>query len=249
MTLFRPELHAQESRTGAEIWGRIHQAGDTLGLPGALVEIVGAGVSSAANRTGIYRLVGLRPGPHVLRVRLLGFRSATLEVDLQDSQPLHRDIPLERMSVTLPEVRIEGQLRRVPPRFEDVYRRMSTAHGTFFTREDIELLNPPDVQGLLMRVPTMRVNVQGIQFAKCDAGGAFALVRGGGRENTGVQIYIDGYRVTGRGVHGGADQREVLSRVNPSQIQAIEVYSGTSRIPGEFLEDACAVIAIWTRSY
>lgn len=193
-----PDLLAQESRGGGEIWGRIHQAGDTLSLPGALVEAVGTGVSSAASRAGLYRMVRLRSGPHVVRVRLLGYRSVTLEVDLQDSQSAHRDIPLERLSVTLPEVRIEGQLRRVPSRFEDVYRRMTTANGKFFTREDIELLSPPDVQGLLMRVPTVRVNVHGIQFAKCDVGGAYALVRGGGRANTGVQIYIDGYRVTGR---------------------------------------------------
>jgi hypothetical protein len=29
----------------------------------------------------------------------------------------------------------------------------------------------------------------------------------------------------------------------------MEVYTGIARIPGEYLEDACAVIAIWTKAY
>ena len=102
-----------------------------------------------------------------------------------------------------------------------------------------------------MQVPTVRVNFNGIQFARCNDGGNLALSPGGGK----VHIYIDGLRMTGRitmtGVENAiaAEQREVLRLVLPTQVQAIEVYSGVARIPGEFLEDACAVIAIWTRSY
>ena len=244
-------VEAQEGRTGAELWGRVVQAADTMGLPGALVEVVGEARSSTANRAGLYRFVGLLPGAHVIRVRLLGYRSVTAAVELQEGRSEQRDISLERMTTTLPEVRIEGQLRRVPPRFGDVYRRMTTANGKFFTREDIDRFNPPDIQSLLMQVPTVRVNFNGIQFARCNEGGNLALSPGGGK----VHIYIDGLRMTGRikmtGVENqiAAEQREVLRLVLPTQVQAIEVYSGVARIPGEFLEDACAVIAIWTRSY
>ena len=60
-------------------------------------------------------------------------------------------------------------------------------------------------------------------------------------------------RMTGRGsnaaLSGGNEQNETLRLVSTSQVQAIEVYSGVARIPGEFLDDACAVIAIWTKSY
>ena len=248
-----PDLQAQEGRAGAEMWGRVIQSGDTMGLPGALIEVEGLAVSGVSSQTGFYRLAGLRPGPHVIRVRRLGYRSVTLEVELPADHALERDILLEQLAAHLTAVRIEGQLRQVPPRFEDVYRRMTTAHGKFFTREDIESLNPPDVQSLLMRVSTARVNNEGIQFAKCDAGGAFAL-SGGGKKGgrSSVQIYIDGYRMTGRipgRLEGDNEQRDVLKLVNPSQIQAMEIYSGVARIPGEFLDDACAVIAIWTKSY
>ncbi len=248
---FWSDLDAQERRVGAEIWGRVLEGGDTTGVPGAQVEILGLAVSSTTTRTGLYRLVGLTTGHHVLRVRLLGYRSVTLNVELQEGRADHLDIRLQRPPTELTEVRIEGELRKVPPRFNDVYRRMATANGKFFTREDIQRLNPQDVQSLLLQVATLRVNFQGIQFARCNEGGALVLSPGGGK----VQIYIDGFRMTGRVRPVGeenaiaAEQREVLRMVKPSQIQAMEIYSGVSRIPGEFLEDACAVIAIWTRTY
>lgn len=245
------DLEAQAAPKGAELWGRVFISGDTTALPGASVELVDLAVGTTTLRTGFYRLAGLRPGPHVLRVRRLGYQSATLEVELQENRTLQKDIRLEQLPTALTEVRIEGQRRKVPPRFDDVYRRMSTANGRFFTREDIEALNPPDIQSLLLRTPTVRVTVGGIQFARCNEGGNLALSPQGGK----VQIYIDGLRMTGRvsGVREenpiAAEQREILRMVSPSQIQAIEIYSGVSRIPGEFLDDACAVIAIWTQSY
>ena len=251
-TGYHPVLHAQEQRA-VEVWGRILLAGDTLPLPGSLVDLVGQRASVTATGSGFYRLTGLKAGTDSLRVRRLGYRTITLAVDLQDKSTEHIDVHLDRLPATLTTVRVEGELRSFPPRFEDVYRRMSTSNGTFFTREDIERLNPPDLPSLLSRVPTLRVNFEGLHFAKCEPGAAHSLVLGGGKENTGVQIYIDGYRMTGRirndPLTGFNEQRDVLKLVNPTQIQAIEVYSGVSRIPGVFMEDACAVLAIWTKSY
>ncbi len=233
----RSVLHAQERRNSAELWGRVFLAGDTIGLAGTPIEVSGVSAGATTSRTGFYRFAGLTPGLHVVRVRRLGYQSVTMEVDLQDDRAVQRDIHLQQLPNLLTEVRIEGQVRKVPPRYQDVYRRMTTANGTFITREDIEQLNPRDLQSLLMRVPTLRVDAQGIKFARCNEAGSLMLSRGGGK----VHIYIDGLRMTGRlgGADPGAEHMDVLRLVNPSQIQAIEVYSGASRIPGEFLEDAC----------
>jgi len=243
-------LHAQTPRVGADAVGRVFQVGDSIGLPGALVEVVGQGIRSMANRVGRYRLVGLVPGPHVLQVRLMGYLKKTLQVNLQQGRLSQLDISLDRFPNALTEVRIEGQRRRVPPRYEDVYRRMKVASGKFFTREDIDRFNPLDVQSLLMQAPTVHVNRSGITFARCN--GAAATGGSGLGGSPGVQIWIVGNRMTGRLLRNRPDpdeQREVLQQVHPSQIQAIEIYSGVARIPGEFLDDACAVIAIWTKSY
>jgi len=40
---------------------------------------------------------------------------------------------------------------------------------------------------------------------------------------------------------------EMLSRVNPSDIEMIEVFRGPSEIPGVFHWNGCAAIAVWTR--
>lgn len=246
-----PNLQAQAEPVDAALWGRVFLADDTVGIPGVVVELLGARVRTTTGPRGFYRFWGLEPGAHTLRVRRVGYQSLTLDVVLLADRAEQRDIRLTRLATTLTRIRIEGEVREVPPRFEEVYRRMTTANGKFFTREDIDRLNPQDVQSLLLRVPTARINSQGIQFARCNEAGALALSPGGGK----VHIYIDGFRMTGRGSLIGekdpveAEQREVLRSVKPTQIQAIEVYSGVSRIPGEFLEDACAVIAIWTRSY
>lgn len=247
-------LHAQQRTAGAELWGRVLLAGDTVALPGTRVEVVGLSASTTSSQTGFYRFAQLAAGPQQLRVRRVGYESVSFPVELKDGETERRDISLVRLTTTLTEVRIEGQVRKVPPRFEEVYRRMTTATGKFFTREDIDLLNPTDVISLLDQVPTARVSRNGIKFARCNEGGQMALSSGGGK----VQIWIDGNRMTGRLANRpgakdedaiAAEQREVLKMVSPSQVQAIEVYSGSSRIPGQFLDDACAVIAIWTKSY
>ena len=245
-------LQAQQRTAGAELWGRVVLAGDTVGLPGTVVEVVGVSARATSSQTGFYRFAQLPAGPQQLRVRRIGYESVSIPVELKNGEAERRDISLVRLPASLTEVRIDGQVRKVPPRFEDVYRRMTTANGKFFTREDIELLNPLDIPSLLLQVPTVRINNGGLQFAKCNEGGARSLWRGGGK----VQIYIDGLRMTGRMPNRptsedpvAADQFDVLRMVHPAQIQAMEVYTGVSRIPGQFLEDACAVIAIWTKSY
>lgn len=245
-------LHAQASTRDGELWGHVRTTGDTAGVAGATIALA-PGVTTTTSQSGFYRIASLGSGAYLLTVRRLGFRSATIQVSIEDARTLRQDVVLEPLPQQLTEIRIEGRVRKVPPRFEDVYRRMSTATGSFFTREDIDRIQPPSIESLLQQVGTVRLNVDGIQFAKCNEGGNLALSRDGGK----VQIYIDGLRMTGRTspldtrtkTPVAAEQAEVLHMVNPTQIQALEVYSGVSRIPGQFLDDACAVIAIWTKSY
>ena len=48
---------------------------------------------------------------------------------------------------------------------------------------------------------------------------------------------------------GAGEADAGLRGVHPLSVEAMEVYTGVAQIPAEFLEDACAVIVIWTRSY
>jgi len=71
---------------------------------------------------------------------------------------------------------------------------------------------------------------------------------GGGRAASGTSLRGSGAASAARAQDPGEDPVvEMLSRVNPSDIEMIEVYRGLSEIPGVFHWDGCAVIAVWTR--
>jgi hypothetical protein len=52
-------------------------------------------------------------------------------------------------------------------------------------------------------------------------------------------LFVDNVRVKGL---------SYLSELNPSQIEAIEIYQGPSELPAEAKGMACAAIFIWLRS-
>lgn len=239
------ELHAQAPSPGV-LRGRVFEARDTIGVAVASIDVVGSGRSVTATSTGDFEMRGLPDGRYTLQVRRLGYARRDVDVDYRAESGLVVNVGMERAARALTRVLIEGKMRWVPPRLEEVYWRMAHANGRFFTREDIDQMNPIDVKSLVQLVPTARVSDAGISFAKCDRSGAYLF--SSATQTTNVQIWIDGMRMTGRSGGGSAEeQREVLGMVIPSQIQAIEVYSGVARIPAEFLEDACAVIAIWRK--
>jgi hypothetical protein len=51
-------------------------------------------------------------------------------------------------------------------------------------------------------------------------------------------LFIDGFRVRGLGT---------LSALNPSDIEAIEVYQGAAQLPAEAKGNACAAIFVWVK--
>jgi hypothetical protein len=105
--------------------------------------------------------------------------------------------------------------------------------GKFFTREDIDKPNAYDVRSLLNLVPTVYTNDRTITFERCKGPGSK------------VQVYIDGTRMTAL----NPSVPDALLLVHVKNIEIMEVYTGVARIPAEFVNDACAVIAIWTKSY
>jgi hypothetical protein len=250
---------AQATSGSSVLSGRVTQAGDTtIAVGGADIEIVGTALRGYANGEGRFRFADMLAGTYELRVRRLGYEPATLRVVLQDGRWYEQRVELRRHPHALTEVQINGQMLRVPARFEDVYARAAHEHGTFFTREDIDKLNPNDVQSLLNLVPTVYVNDRGVTFQRCNAGFQGLIIspfaranqvqagRAGPEAQTVVQVYIDGTRVT---MNKNTSVLDALGLVHPRDIEAMEVYTGVARIPAEFLNDACAVIAIWTKSH
>lgn len=234
-------LSAQASGAGT-IRGRVTLAGDTAVVPGVDVEIVGTTLRFATDRNGRYEFLAVPSGDVVVRVRRPGWAPSYRRVKLEPDHWLEVDLTLERLPTALSEVRINGKMLKVPARYEDVYWRGSRGFGSFFSRQDIERLHPYDVVSLLQWVPGVMPRKNGVRFARCDGWGAK------------VQVYVDGVRMSKPGFSiGNGDSGDLVSDalhgVPISAIEAVEVYRGVAQIPAEFLDDACAVVAIWTKSY
>lgn len=259
LLLARVPVAAQVPTSGAVISGRVTQVGDSsIALAGVDIEIVGTGMHRFTNSAGRFAYTDVPAGDYEIRVRLVGYRPAILHLEVVAGRSYRQDFAIAPIPQTLAEVRIDGKLVKVPIRYEEVYKRASRGFGKFFTREDIEQLHPYEVKSLLNLIPTVQANDRGVTFQRCQAnmpsppgqitGGKSTAVR---QSLAKVQGYIDGVRMT---TYGGNDSltlvnqvTDVLRYIHPNDIQIMEVYTGVARIPAEFLNDACAVIAIWTK--
>jgi hypothetical protein len=232
---------AQTPSGAIVITGRVTQAGDTsVAVGGADITIVGTSLRRAADGQGRFRFADVPPGTYQLNIRSIGYEPASIRMVLEAGRSYEQAIELRRHPNALTEVVIEGRMLKVPARLEDVYARAAHEHGTFFTRQDIDKLNPLDMGSLLDRVPSVYMHKDTPVFTRCKG-----PLSGAAKDRPPVQVYIDGVRVT------NSDDNtvgEALRLVTPRDIEAMEVYSGVARLPAEFLEDACAVIAIWTKS-
>jgi hypothetical protein len=244
----------------AELRGRVSEHGDTsIVVSGAEIQVLGTPYRTYAGRDGRYRIVGIAPGDYDVRVRLIEYQPALMHVRVFDITTL--DVPLLRLPQALTEVRISGKVLKVPARYEDAYRRGAAGFGKLITRDDIERMNPFDTKQILATQPGVLVTDRGLTFQRCQSDvnnidftrtGASRLPSMGpadpARRQGNVQVYVDGIRMT-RSNDGAFDAATIIDNIPPVAIQVIEVYSGVSRIPGEFLGDACAVVAIWTKAY
>ena len=146
-------------------------------------------------------------------------------------------------TATMPTVMVSGRKASVPTRYEAAYKRAVAGRGFYFTREEIDASNPQELGDLLLRVPTVQVNDRGVTFSKCQAG---LPSPGSLMQKARVQVFIDNRRASLTDADG---VRQLLRSIPVSTVQLMEVYNGVSSIPGEFVNDACAVIVIWTKSY
>jgi hypothetical protein len=226
-------------------------------------------VRAMTDANGIFRLDVL-PSDSTVSFRRIGYRPMLLTI--HPLPPLTDTLLVRLLSspVDLPEVIVSGQptkpLRYAGTmKYDDVFLRQRVGLGTLITREAIDRRFGVATYEVLQGIPGVRIwngPPKRIRFARC-------------QDPRAVSVFIDGIRqmpassdapatVSDRGGTGviptsGVPQKrsfnpadeeppvEMLSRVNPSDIEMIEVYRGASEIPGVFHWDGCAVIAVWTR--
>ena len=187
----------------------------------------------------------------------IGFRRIGYQLLLATVHPLPPpgDTILVRLvtsPVTLTEVVISATpskpLRYAgTTKYDEVFLRRRVGLGKLITRDEIDQRVVVATHELLEGTPGIRIwngPPKRIRFTRCGEPGGIAIFLDGVRQVTAAPSPERGPRTFT--VEDEPDI-EILSRINPSDVEMIEVYSGASEIPGVFHWNGCAVIAIWTR--
>jgi hypothetical protein len=216
----------------ATLRGWVLRAGTDEPLRAARVELLGMKKAAVTDSAGRFEVAGLPAGVVVAEVQYLGMGSRRWKV------PLHADaatsivfrvglgiIPVPAIHVTVKRV--------VWPQMRGFEERMEHREGTFITRDEIRRRQPHVLSDLIRTVP-------GVTFAPPH--GEFDephVEMGHGRLTCTPTLYMDGHRVTAFRLDDFA----------PEHIEAIEVYTRMSLVPGQYRigPDRCGAILLWSR--
>lgn len=214
-------------------------------MTGVEVTLTATGQSERSDSAGRFRITAVPSGFVHVRARALGFAFADTVLMIEKDQSHSIALSLVRVTPQLETVVVEAVLPFGKParyagtsKFDEFYRRRARSRGTFFTLEDVREAHRSRVIDLLGSVPGITVfspgGVPTIRAARCGANG-----RSDQNDARWLAVFINGQRV-GNGL-------EILAGLNPSGIEAMEVYRGTSQLPVEVMGNACAAIFVWTR--
>lgn len=243
-------VHSQSLRLD----GRVLDS--TTGAPVAAADIrllaITRGIEFRANTrlNGAFSFLALPHGTYVARVDRVGYVTLqdTVEVNAGTTGPL--EFRLVPAPVPISEVKVETRARAPLDAMHGFWQRRERNLGHFITRADIDSLRPHRTADLFRVIPGARIQALGDGRVA-----VFGRVRSIDGRVCVPATFVDGvpYVMTHRG----------LDDFNPTGIEAVEVYTGSARIPAEFNVTGrdqpafrndqiigtprCGVVVIWTR--
>jgi len=233
-----PSLSAQD--TG--ILAGIVRTPEKKPLALAKIRIVGTPFVAEADTDGAFRIRSPELGSQTVEVKLLGYASILIPVQIEGGKTTTLNVILEVAPAPLETVKISGDTLIVPAMAGFMERR-ARGNGKFFTREEIDRMQARLFTDVLRRVPGMQMqlvtggnnNNYTVRTSRNPEGVS------GGRQCP-VLFYMNGmpFPMTSDGV--------INSFIGPEEVEAVEVYTGTSQIPPQFnsTNARCGVVVIWT---
>lgn len=207
-------------------------------IPNARIVHAGDGRIVIADSLGFYQFPELKAGIVRFNVRAVGYPTVTFTVALTNGERMERDIELDapkagdsaQVAQTLAGVEVEAAAP-LGRRFADFERRKAQGRGHYLTRTQIETLGANNLQDALRGLRGVAVECSG------GSGCYIRMVRAPMRC---LPEYIVDERV----------DNEFGPYVAVRDIEALEVYTGPSDVPGEFAgrNSGCGVVVIWTKS-
>jgi hypothetical protein len=234
------ELSAQARGT---LIGTVTDTGQ-VPIAGARITLTGTDGVALTEPNGRLRLARAVAGAQTLEVRRLGYKRVFLAVQVDGGTTREVRVTMLADPTALDPVEVTAQ-RAMSPQMRGFEERRARGAGFFFTREQIARMQPRVVTDVLRRVPGVQIQpVQGPYETSYVV--RMSRATGGlGNRACPVLFFINGtpFPVTG--------EDAINAHISPDDIEAIEVYSGTSRIPPQLTSNMhnsrCGVIAIWTR--
>jgi hypothetical protein len=215
--------------------GQVIDKSSNAGLPRAELVVLSDNRQVATDSTGRYVLVALPAGQIRLLARAPGFPTTEVVVDLTGGQDLEHTIVLDSTAAArapaaqpVPGVMVTAP-RPVDRRLIDFERRRRTGRGHYLTSDDIKKSGASSIQDA----------VRALRGVTVECGG-------------GLGCFVRMVRAPMQCLPDYVVDRRVDNSFGPStpirDIQALEVYTGPSDVPGEFagLTAGCGVIVIWT---
>jgi TonB family protein len=209
---------------------------DSTGSPvvGAHITVEGTELYTTTDGAGRFRLNDVAIGRVELVVRRIGFRAASLPLELAATGATQLMVTLFMVPEVLDPVEVTGRREAYDARLAGFELRAAQRKtGHFITRERIERTNSKRLSDLLRQVPSVRISMaRGL--------GTMAYIRGA---NCPPLVFVDGSPANA----GPFD----LDLIDLASVEGIEVYGGFSA-PPEFSHaraDRCGVIAIWSRPF
>jgi outer membrane cobalamin receptor len=213
-------------------------------LASARISVIGTALATVADTDGVFRIAALPLGTQSVEVKLLGFSSMLVPVQIEAGKTARLDVTLTASAVSIETVKISGDTLIVPA-IQGFLERRERGNGKFFTRADIDRMQARLFTDVLRRVPGMQLqmitgpNNNGIAVR---TGRNAEGVQGG--RSCPVMFFMNGmpFPMTSDGV--------INSYINPEEVEGVEVYTGASQIPSQFNSSGynarCGVVVIWT---
>jgi hypothetical protein len=251
----------------AELQGRVFADSARRPVMNAEVAIPRLGLRTLSDSLGRYRLRAIPRGEHLVITRAVGFRPDSAMTALDGDEALVRDVVLKPPMTSLATVAVRETPTMLPRGKMGPYEmRKATGVGHFIDRDllakdehrglgDILQSNVPGLaiyrgSGSRTWAATSR-NRSSAKCAMCKVSKNEMLdgfdVAAGAPLACYLDVYLDGVQV----YNSSARQMPLfnLNSMSPSEIQAIEVYSGPSQIPAQYNKTSggCGVMLVWTR--
>ena len=218
------------AKSGYSVSGVIRGTGDDP-IPDAQISLSREGRAATLFRTGPggrYGFASVAPGRVRLSVRRLGYRAATLAIDVgptMDSAPF--DFHLEETPSDVADVIVEGAKGHLD---EFYNHRANNNFAKFFDGKEIEKHHPTFLSELLRTVP-------GASLYASERTGNRVMLR-----DCKPMVWLDGMRAQ------GAELDEVVA---PMDVAGLEVYPSSAGLPPQYQDRnnrMCGAIVVWTKN-